>query len=122
MGGTAANHVLLGTGDAIFWTSFNGQPTPPASQIANPDPQSPTSDKYKVDKAWSNCGDPTQPGVAPILDHLASLPYRPKSNCENHFYMLNNLSPGFLPNGQVDGRATARGRADRKGHRSNPVT
>ena len=36
MGGTAANHMALGTGDAIFWTTFAGQTQPPASQIANP--------------------------------------------------------------------------------------
>jgi phospholipase C len=41
--------------------------------------------------------------VKPITDYLASLPYHPAPNCESgHFYMLNNLSPGFLPNGTVD--------------------
>jgi phospholipase C len=110
MGGTAANHMLLGTGDAVFWTSFNGAATPPASQVANPDPQSPTLDRFKADKAWSNCSDPAQPGVAPILDYLASLPWKPRSNCAaGHFYMLNNLSPSFLPNGQVDAAAVAAG-------------
>jgi phospholipase C len=103
MGGTAANHVALGTGDAIFWSTFGGQSQPPAPAIANPDPQSPTSDKYVADKAWGQCFDETQDGVKPITDYLASLPYTPKPNCESgHFYMLNNLSPGFLPNGTVD--------------------
>ena len=102
MGGTAANHMALGTGDAIFWTTFAGLTQPPASQVANPDPTSPTSDKYKVDKAWTNCGDVTQPGVKPIRDYLGTLPYHPSPNCENHFYMVNNLSPGFKPNGVVD--------------------
>src|SRR5262249_36322309 len=38
-----------------------------------------------------------------ITDYLATLPYHPSPNCEaGHFYMLNNLSPGFLPNGTVD--------------------
>jgi len=110
MGGTGANHIALGSGDAIFWTTFAGQPTPPASQIANPDPQSPTSDKYKNDKAWANCSDRAQPGVAAILDYLKSLPYRPNPNCEpGHFYMVNNLSPGFLPNGQIDTAAITAG-------------
>jgi phospholipase C len=110
MGGTAANHMALGTGDAIFWTTFNGQTKPPASAIANPDPTSPTSDKYKVDKAWGQCFDTTQDSVKPITDYLASLPYAPSPNCENgHFYMLNNLSPGFLPNGNIDSTNIASG-------------
>jgi phospholipase C len=100
MGGTAANHVALGTGDAIFWTTFGGMTQPPASQIADPDPISPTSDKYKNDKAWTNCGDVTQPGVKPIRDYLATLSISP--NCQNVFYMVNNLSPGTKPNGMVD--------------------
>jgi phospholipase C len=103
MGGTAANHMALGTGDAIFWATFASQTAPPASQIANPDPSSSTSDKFKADKAWGQCFDTTQDGVKPITDYLASLSYKPSSNCENgHYYMLNNLSPGFLPNGTID--------------------
>jgi phospholipase C len=35
MGGTGANHVMLGTGDAIFWSDGNGNPTTPPSHIAN---------------------------------------------------------------------------------------
>jgi len=35
MGGTAANHVALGTGDFMFWATFNGLTQPPAN-IANP--------------------------------------------------------------------------------------
>ena len=38
MGGTGANHVMLGTGDAIFWSDGNGNPTTPPSHIANPEP------------------------------------------------------------------------------------
>jgi phospholipase C len=103
MGGTAANHVALGTGDAIFWTTFNGLSTPPASTIANPDPQSPNSDKYTADKQWTNCSDTAQPGIAPIVNYLSTLSYKPAPNCEpGHFYMVNNLSPGFLPNGTID--------------------
>jgi phospholipase C len=103
MGGTAANHMALGTGDAIFWTTFNGATTPPPSQIANPDPTSSISDKYKADKAWAQCFDTTADSVKPITDYLASLPYHPASRCESgHYYMLNNLSPGFLPNGTID--------------------
>src|SRR5260370_34164655 len=96
MGGTAANHMALGTGDAIFRTT-----PPPLSQVANPNPTSPTSDKYLVDKAWTNCADTTQPGKLPIVTYLGTLGIKP--NCETgHYYMVNNLSPGFLPNGQPD--------------------
>jgi phospholipase C len=103
MGGTGANHMMLGTGDAIFWTAFQGMAQPPASRVANPDPSSPTSDRYKNDREWTNCSDLSQPGIAPIVNYLGTLPYHPSSNCEaGHFYMVNNLSPGFLPNGQVD--------------------
>ena len=110
MGGTAANHILLGTGDAIFWMTFNGQSVPPNTVIADPDPQSTTLDKYKKDKEWTNCADTSQPGIAPIVNYLNSLPYKPDPNCEaGHFYMVNNLSPGFLPNGQIDTTAITAG-------------
>ena len=110
MGGTAANHMALGTGDAIFWTTFNGQSAPPASTVANPDPQSSTSDKYKADQAWANCSDTSQPGILPIVNYLSALPYKPAPNCAlGLFYMINNLSPGFLPNGQIDTTSVTKG-------------
>jgi phospholipase C len=102
MGGTAANHMALGTGDAIFWTTFGGLTQPPVSKVADPDPTSSTSDKYKADQNWTDCGDSTQPGVQPILTYLSTLPYNPKPNCQNVFYMVNNISPGTEPNGMVD--------------------
>ncbi len=55
-----------------------------------------------MDGNWANCADTAQPGVAPIVSYLAALPYRPKPNCEaGHFYMINNINPGFLPNGKL---------------------
>ncbi len=102
MGGTAGDHMELGTGDAISWTTFGGMTTPPASTIANPNPVSSTSDKFTVDGNWSDCGDSTQPGVQPILTYLSTLPYKPNPNCQNVFYMVNNISPGTKPNGTVD--------------------
>ena len=97
------------TGEPISWTTFGGMTQPPASQIANPDPISPLKDKYKVDKGWTNCGDITQPGVKPVRDYLGSLLYHPSPNCENHFYMVNNISPGFKPNGVIDTAAITAG-------------
>ena len=101
MGGTAANHVMLGTGDAVFFSDGNGIATAPAaSLIANPNPKPATNNVYTVDGNWSDCSDASHPGVGPIVSYLASLPYHPGPNCApGHFYMLNNVNPGFLPNG-----------------------
>jgi len=100
-GGTGANHFMLGTGDAGFWSDGNGNPTtPPAGEIANPNPVAGTTNKYTADNNFSNCSDFTQPGVAPIVSYLEALPYRPEPNCATaHYYMLDNTNPGFYPNG-----------------------
>jgi phospholipase C len=114
MGGTGANHVMLGTGDAIFWSDGKGNPTTPPSHIANPDPLPGTDDVYTVDLFFdgnfTECGDTTQPGIKPITDYLASLPYHPNPRCEpGHFYMVNNDAPGFLPDGTVDTKGITKG-------------
>ena len=116
MGGTGANHVMLGTGDALFWSDGNGNPTMPPSHIANPNPLPGSDDVYTVDLNFdgnfTQCGDTTQPGIAPIVDYLQSLPYAPNPNCAHgHFYMVNNDSPGFLPDGTVDTAGIAKGRS-----------
>src|SRR5215831_4834950 len=107
MGGTAVQHIMLGTGDAIFWEHVDTLPTePPANRVANPNPKSATNAAFVTDQRWTKCGDETQPGIKPIMDYLRSLPWRPDqtaSNCEaDRFYMINNTNPGFLPNGQID--------------------
>ncbi|HEX4151528.1 MAG TPA: alkaline phosphatase family protein [Steroidobacteraceae bacterium] len=101
MGGTGANHFMLGTGDAGFWSDGKGNPiTPPANEIANPNPVAGTTNQYIADNNFSNCSDFTQPGIAPIVSYLEKLPYRPQPNCaEAHYYMLDNTNPGFFPNG-----------------------
>jgi phospholipase C len=114
MGGTGANHFMLGTGDAIFWSDGNGNPTTPPSHIANPDPLPNSDNIYTVDLLFdgnfTECGNPDQPGIKPIRDYLESLPYDPKPNCKpGHFYMINNDSPGFLPDGTVDTAGIASG-------------
>jgi len=114
MGGTGANHVAMGTGDVIFWSDGNGNPTMPPSHIANPNPLPGSNDQYTVDinfdGNFTECADPTQPGIKPIRDYLESLPYDPKPNCEKgHFYMVNNDNPGFLPDGTVDTAGIANG-------------
>jgi phospholipase C len=50
--------------------------------------------------SYSNCSDPSQPGVAPILSYLASLPRPVKPNCDpDHYYLLNNYNPGYFGDG-----------------------
>jgi phospholipase C len=107
MGGTAVQHTMLGTADSLPWEAVSGFPAqPPAAQVANPNPKSMTNDAYVNDRRWTACGDPAQPGIQPIMEYLASLPWRPdqtKSNCEpGKFYMINNTRPGFLSNGQLN--------------------
>jgi len=104
-GGTGANHFMLGTGDAAFWSDGNGNPTtPPANMIANPNPVPNTVNQYTADNNFSACADVFQPGVKPIVSYLEGLPYAAEPNCQpNHFYMLDNTNPGFLPNGALSG-------------------
>ena len=114
MGGTGANHVMLGTGDAVFWSDGHGTPTIPPSHIANPDPLPGSDDQYTVDinfdGNFAECADRSQPGIRAIHEYLESLPYDPKPNCERgHFYMVNNDNPGFLPDGTVDIAGIAKG-------------
>jgi phospholipase C len=102
-GGTGANHFMLGTGDAGFWTDGNGNAiTPPANMIANPNPKAGTVNQYTADNNFSACADVFQPGVKPIVSYLENLPYAAEPNCQpNHYYMLDNTNPAFLPNGAV---------------------
>jgi phospholipase C len=114
MGGTGANHMMLGTGDAIFWSDGNGHATTPPSHIANPNPLPGSDNQYTVDRNFdgnfAECADPTHPGIEPIRRYLRSLPYHPRPNCEpGHYYMINNQNPGFLPDGTVDRAGIARG-------------
>ena len=114
MGGTGANHVMMGTGDAIFWSDGHGTPTTPPSHIANPDPLPGSDDQYTVDISFdgnfTECADPKAPGVKAVRDYLKSLPYEARLNCEkNRFYMINNDNPGFLPDGTVDTAGIAAG-------------
>jgi phospholipase C len=114
MGGTGANHVMLGSGDAIFWSDGNGNPATPPARIANPDPLPGSDNQYTVDinfdGNFTECGNPSQPGIKPIRDYLESLPYDPDPRCKpGHFYMVNNDAPGFLPDGTVDAKGIAKG-------------
>jgi len=107
MGGTAVQHIMLGTGDAIFWEQSGTLPSqPPANRVADPTPKSATNAATVIDGRFTKCGDDAQPGIAAIKEYLRSLPWRPDlsaSNCEpGRYYMINNTRPGFLSNGEIN--------------------
>jgi len=103
MGGTAVQHQMIMTADDVHWEAFQNVNQPPSTSVANPDPKSSNDVAFKTDKQWTNCSDRSQPGIAAIVDYLKTLPWRPSPNCDSgNFYMINNLSPGFLPNGTID--------------------
>jgi phospholipase C len=110
MGGTFVQHMMLGTGDIMWWQPFVNQAgvtiaQPPATVQVDPTPKSATSIGFTKDKAWTTC-DPNAPWVAAIQSYLRSLPWRPDQSaitCENgKFYQINNVRPGFKANGQID--------------------
>ena len=83
-------------------------------EIENPNPQPGTNNWWTEDGyggggfgspvygggSYSNCSDPTQPGVGPIVKHLASLARPINPNCDpGHYYLLNNYNPGYFGDG-----------------------
>ena len=130
MGGTGANHIALGTGDAMWFSDGNGNPAMPphnqlvaagtanagvADEVENPNPAPHTDNWYKEDGygggsygsasygggSYSNCSDSDQPGVGPVLSYLSTLPYQVDPKCDpGHYYLLNNYNPGYFGNGQ----------------------
>ncbi len=107
-GGTGANHVMLGTGDAIWFSDGNGRAaTPPADEIENPDAQPGTNNWYTQDGysggTYSDCADDDEPGVGAILTYLSALPRPVPSRCQpGHYYLLNNYAPGYFGDGSVN--------------------
>ena len=117
MGGSTVNGVAIGTADVMVFTDSNGNPTtPPAEVIENPNPVPGTNNYYQndlssdevidvtTDVPYVNCSDLTQPGVAPIVNYLNSLPYKPfnLTNCApNIFYNVNNIAPYYNPDGTI---------------------
>jgi phospholipase C len=128
-GGTGANHIMLGHGDAIYFTDADGKAAVPphnveidagtpndgiVDEVENPNPQANTNNWYTEDGygggsygsasygggSYSNCADTKQPGVEPIVTYLKSLPTPIAPRCEaGHYYLLNNYNPGYFGNG-----------------------
>jgi phospholipase C len=105
-GGTGANHVALGTGDAIWFSDGEGNAiAPPALNTENPNPLKGTNNWYTQDGysggTYSDCADETQPGVGPVTSFLKRIDVDP--NCESgHYYLLNNYNPGYYGDGTVN--------------------
>jgi phospholipase C len=129
MGGTGFDEILLYFGDPIYFADGNGNAAMPphntsvpgfggpVDEIENPNPQPGTNNFWIQDGyggfgnlgaskgvygggSYTNCSDPTQPGVAPILNYLKSLPRPIEPRCEpGHYYLLNNYNPGYFGDG-----------------------
>jgi phospholipase C len=105
MGGTGANHIALGYGDAMAYTNGDGSiATPPYNQIENPTPQPGTNNWWAEDGysggSYTDCSDTLQPGVAPIVNYLSRLGISP--NCApGNYYLLNNYNPGYNGDGTL---------------------
>jgi phospholipase C len=130
MGGTGANHVMLGSGDAIWFSNAKGHPTrPPHNQlvasgslnagvvdeIENPNPQAGTNNWYTEDGygsgsygsassgggTYSACSDSDAAGVSQVVSYLKSLPRPIDPRCQKgHYYLLNNYNPGYYGDGR----------------------
>ena len=105
-GGTGANHVALGTGDAVWYSDGKGGAlTPPMLNTENPNPAKGTNNWYAQDGysggTYSNCADDAQPGVGSVNHYLHQMHVNP--NCDKgHYYLLNNYAPGYFGDGSVN--------------------
>ena len=108
----------------VYTAPYNGGPNPDegtVNEVENPNPAPGTNNWYSEDGygnsynagypppytvspvsgggSYSDCSDPTQPGVGPIVAYLNSLRIDPR--CERgHYYLLNNYNPGWFGNGK----------------------
>jgi phospholipase C len=128
-GGTGANHIMLGHGDAIWFSDGKGNPAKPphkqvvaagtanagtVDEIEDPNAAAGTNNWYTEDGygggsfgspsygggSYSDCGDANQVGAAAIVKYLQSLPKPIDPRCEaGHYYLLNNYNPGYFGDG-----------------------
>jgi phospholipase C len=129
LGGTGANHIMMGTGDAIWFSDGHGNPlTPPHKQlvwagtpnagvvdeIENPNAAPGTNNWYTEDGyggggfgspvygggSYTNCSNPDKPGAFSVLSYLSGLPTLVNPRCEpGRYYLLNNYNPGYFGDG-----------------------
>jgi phospholipase C len=116
MGGTGANHIMLGTGDAAYYQNAQGKAVPPpAGEIENPNPQPGTNNFYSQDGygqsgttnggSYSDCSDSSQPGVSGVDFYLSTLTHKTFRNGDcapGHYYLLNNYNPGYNVDGSLN--------------------
>ncbi|MBR0833344.1 phosphoesterase [Bradyrhizobium manausense] len=118
MGGTFANHMMIGYADALYYADDKGDPAKPdyvlvpgsnppqyVNEIENPNPAPGTNNWYLNDGygggSYSNCSDPSQPGVGPIVTYLNAIHVSPRC-APNAYYLLNNYVPAFIGSGATD--------------------
>ncbi|HXC48265.1 MAG TPA: alkaline phosphatase family protein [Candidatus Sulfotelmatobacter sp.] len=128
MGGTGLDSIMLFFGDPIWFSNPDGTPgTPPhnemtwaggpVDEVENPNPVPGTNNFWIQDGyggfgnlgastgvygggSYTDCADASQPGVAPILNYLSSLPRPIEPKCDaGHYYLLNNYNPGYFGDG-----------------------
>jgi phospholipase C len=118
MGGTYANHMMIGYADSLYYADGNGNPavpnhvlvpgsSPPTflNEIENPNPLHGTNNWYTQDGysggSYTNCSDINQPGVPAIVNYLNAIEVPPR--CQpGAYYLLNNYVPAFIGNGATD--------------------
>jgi len=124
-GGTGANHIMFGHADAIYFSDGKGNAAKPPhfvktsattvlDEVENPSPAAGTNNWYAEDGygggsfgspafgggSYTNCSDPTAPGVNAIETYLGQLNPRIDPRCEEgHYYLLNNYNPGYFGDG-----------------------
>ena len=114
-GGTGANHIALGTGFAASYQDASGHGTPPPpGEIENPNAKPGTNNNYTQDGygsskvansggSYSECANPSAPGVSAIDAYFETLPYKPLANCQpGRYYLLNNYNPGYNVDGTLN--------------------
>jgi len=128
-GGTGANHVMLGTGDAIWFSDGHGNPLQPphnqmvaagspnagvVDEIENPNPlQTPPTNNWYIQDGYGggsfgseSYGGGTYSACADTSQPgvKAIVDYltsvNVKPNCDpGHYYLLNNYNPGYYGDG-----------------------